>query len=196
MTTIAAASVNGTHALAADGLSVAGSLVVSESVEKLFVLSLPADLDGWPVVGVDGDLRTVNLVAALPSDHEVSPAGFAAQLKELYEAQGYPPQSGDDHAGGAPCWTQEAFRMDDSGIWWIGQDLSLTPVREGFPQALGSGMELAVGAMTLLDDEECALSARDLVVRAVRVAMKRDAGTGGKIMLATRGAENFGPEWI
>lgn len=198
MTTIAAATFAGVHAIAADGRAVAGSLVVTEDAVKLFALGAGAVVRGVVVRGVvvaaSGDLRTLNLVSKLPAAHESSPACLAAQLKELFDAQGYAPQAGDEQAGTAPCWTQEFFRMDDSGISWIGQDLSVSPVREGFPQALGSGTELAIGAMEALTDLD--MSARQVVVAALRSSMKRDAGTGGKIMLALRGTENFGPERI
>lgn len=80
-------------------------------------------------------------------------------------------------------------------------ELEVLPVREGFPQALGSGSELAIGAMAAAAFvhglmAEDGLDARRLVELAVRVAMKRDAGTGGKMMLALRGADYSGPEWI
>lgn len=85
---------------------------------------------------------------------------------------------------------------ESQGAWLAYQEeLAAFLQREGFPQALGSGSELAIGAMEALmsGGSPVVLPAQEIVVRAVRIAMKRDAGTGGKIMLALRGAENFGP---
>ena len=40
------------------------------------------------------------------------------------------------------------------------------------------------------------MTARQVAVHGVTIAAKRDAGTGGLVMLALRGAETFGPEWV
>ncbi len=191
MTTIAAAAVDGVHALASDGRAVAGSLIVADDVEKVVGM-----LGGIGVVAATaGDLRTVDLMRGLELESR-TPEAFARQLKALYEAENYLPQDGGDHAGTAPCWTQEHFFMTEAGVWWISQDMSVAPLRENLPAAIGTGSELAIGAMESLLSVQSDVTAAALVLHAVRVAMKRDAGTGGGIQLALRGAETFGPEWI
>lgn len=192
MTTIAAATMNGVHALAADGQSMAGSEILTARLTKLIKV-------GDALVGAAGNGQTLDLLKALDSSSGESVEAFAQSIRKAMNAAEY---KKDDSDNGAPNYHQSFLYLSDRGVWEVFSSLGSQIVETDFPTGIGSGCEYAVGAMESMSkcyaefyvgDPMRRPSARDLVLHAVEVAMKRDAGTGGKIMLALRGAETFGP---
>lgn len=191
MTTIAACTINGVHAMAADGRCMGGDLVSADRAQKF--LAHPYDV----VTAHAGSLRTIDIVRLAGPDYDLSTAdSFARFLAQVFKEHGY---ERDEAAGaGPPSYRQEHLHLSPAGIFEIGQELAVVPVTEGWTTAIGSGADFAIGAMDLClrSREVGPVSSRAVVTQAVSVAMKRDAGTGGSIMVALRGAETFGPEWI
>ncbi len=184
MTTIAAVSIDGVHAIAADGLLTSGDLIASLKYIKVF--------DYGVVIAVAGNARISDLISFAGPNAFKSPFEFVAFLELTYQSHYYERESSST---GPPNYLQEYFYLTNHGIVEIGQDLAVLPVGEGIPAAIGSGADFAIGAMEsmiMVRD----FSARDLVLYAVQVAIKRENNTGGSIMLALRGTESFGPEWI
>jgi len=188
VTTIAAASVNGVHALAADGMTRAGSDLIALRSRKIHQC-------GDAVAAGSGDVSCCNILASIEAS-EIK--DFVESLRRAYGQGGWRSAEGEI---GAPVYGPNQLFVNAEGVWKIGVDLSFLRIEEGLPAAIGAGMDYAIGAiesMSVLtkDFTGAVAPARDLVVHAIKIAIKRDAGTGGGIMLALRGAENFGPDWI
>jgi len=186
MTTVAAASVGGVHALAADGMTCDGPDVIALRNTKLHGY-------GSAVIAGAGNLSTSNILAKLDHGGEKSVSEVVEFLRREYRRADWKSVDGEV---GAPIYGQEQLIVTDEGIWKIGVDLSILEVETTLPVAIGAGADYAIGAMESMRWTFETLTARDLVLHAVHVAMKRDNATGGSIMLALRGAETFGPEWV
>jgi ATP-dependent protease HslVU (ClpYQ) peptidase subunit len=196
MTTIAAASVDGVHALAADGRGMCGYEIQGGSRPKLVPY-------GKAVIGCAGSGEAVEIVESLPREdpgHLLHTPGdvlaFAAAVKQRMKASGWEVTKEERSA---PDYGASFLYLSGAGIWRVYGRLSTAKMDADHPLAIGNGMEYAIGAMEAMTSagvSPVVLPAQEIVALAVRVAMKRDAGTGGKIMLALRGGETFGPEWV
>jgi hypothetical protein len=95
----------------------------------------------------------------------VGKAAWAKQYREWYEAgcEGDPPESGDDSSAIL------LLKPDGQLLMVSGDDGIQLPVET--PWAIGSGMDLAIGAM----------EAGAKPKKAVEIAARRDPNTGGKI---------------
>lgn len=177
MTTIAACSRFGVHAIAADGRAMCGGGYQNAKQVKLYAT-------GDAVAGMAGSYEAIQLARATLAADSQTPEDFAREWKESMVAAGLQVIKEDCNL---PDFGIRCLYVSTGGIWRIYGRMGAIRMEDDLPMAVGSGEEYAIGAMTSVFQVETAeeMSARDVVVHA-----------GGGIMVATRGAETFGPEWI
>ena len=186
MTTVALASIGGVQAMATDSRETWGGLVTSDEMTKIFCEGMVG-----PVVACAGLTRGFNLLRKIVWAGDVW--DFQARMKELLDGADFT----SNEAEGPPSYQASWGFLTSDGVWKVARDLAVCPVPPEFPAAFGSGAEIAIGAMDSLLMHNPAATAREVVEHGVRVAIRRDTDSGGKVQLVVRGKEErLGPQRI
>lgn len=184
MTTVAAAFKDGVYALASDGMISCGSEIQSNRQAKLIK-------HGEAVIGWSGAVEAREIVEAMTPKSNAK--DFAHSVLLLMK-------EGDweviKEEGNAPCYGGSFLYLSTEGVWRVYGRMSVCKMDDDHPLAIGNGCEYAIGAMESLLSIQSDVTTAAIVVHGIRIAMKRDAGTGGSIMLALRGVITWGPEWL
>lgn len=176
MTTLAGAMKNGVLAIAADKRATTGSITATPR-SKLFRL-------GNLYVAHGGDALIEQKIRDCKAEEWEcrGPEEFFDVFKEIATNLGMKPHFEDD--SGNPIYQQSFMVMTVDGLFKIHIDGCIERCEEGFPLAAGTGEELAIGAMEGIIRYAPGVTARELVISAVRVAAKREIYTGNGVTVA------------
>jgi len=153
--------------LGADSACIVGDTRVVYGVEKLVSV-------GPLLVGPAGHARAFDVLRGLKATtpHQLVTQFWAQVRKEGWTIE-------EDASGGpGSCGTCLIIaNLQQGRLWWMDSTGSLDEILPGRFVTIGSGAELATGAMAAL--ERSAISPRKKVALAIRIAAKYDAHCGG-----------------
>jgi len=156
--------------MAADGRTMAGEVVISESTSKIL------SRGPW-LVAVSGDLRASLAIATLSIEPGASSADLSLQIREAVTARGWRADEHDE-----PNWRYEVLLGAEAGLYHhccMGSVLAIERLR---PFGMGSGGCYAEAAAW--EALRHGLRPEQAVISGIRAAMAYVPSCGGEITVA------------
>ncbi len=195
MTTLAGLSHNGVHAIAADSAAFVGDIVSTRRRRKVHLI-----YGGSAVFCSCGPSRASMLVEELETPDEGRPklehipSDFTRRLASAIRKDGW---NAEQNGPGTKSWGFAGILITSAGLSVIGSDFNVQTLQDGEPSGLGTGGEVARGAMEAMLGLDRGYTALEIVQSAVRVAARCDVFTAGDMLVAARGDKRVDPdEWI
>lgn len=168
MTTIAAFHSDGVTVIGADGRSTQNTFITTETKNKLQRVNSSEETR---VVGVAGDAPIAEIVAETIAKTLTRDIRGSALMEAIRDS------GAEKHEGsGSLSFPFEAILTSGHDIYALGPDAFIGKVDPGIPVAVGSGGEVAIGAMEIA--AERGLDAQAVVRAGLRIATMRDSATG------------------